>query len=321
MSNPENNGGLDLNDTSVVDALMSNLGNEEIANLPLGSPEQKAALEKLSGKTERAPAGSDDEDEDEQEADDEESDDTSGDDESPESEDDDKSDEEIEQEEDKKPKKGIQKRFDEMTKKIGQLEKQLAEKTGETDAPEKEDPLPEFQTAKPKMATFENLEEYYEALAEWNHEKAEFKQTVRAEQKRIATDWDTKVSEYKKTTEDFDEVVNRDSVLGLKFMQPAYQYIVKQGDNPAVMYKLLSDEAKAEEFRKADAADQVAILTEIKLGLTSNKKNKTTVTAAPEPPPTKKKGATATVSAYRDDMSISEIERIIAKENKNKSRR
>lgn len=306
MSVNEENVSLDLNDDSVVDAI---LGNAEIANLPLNSPEMIAALAN-AGKT----------DEESADLSDEEGDEPAGEEVNPDEESD-----EVEEsaEEKKKPAKGIQKRFDEMTRQIAELKEALL-KTAPP-AAEVEQEAPAFNEPKPRVSDFETVDEFYEADAEWRAAKVEFErsQVTEAEQmqqqvQELETAWDRRAGEARKLYPDFDEVVTKDAVAAAKPMQPAYAYAFKIEEGPQVIRALLLDNDKLEEFRKADAIEQVAIMAEIKASFKQPKS--TAVSGAPTPPKKLPTASSAASTVYKDDMSDAEFDRLLASELKRKKR-
>ena len=208
---------------------------------------------------------------------------------------------------DKKKKGGFQRRIDKLTREREELRKQLEEARKAAEQPAAPKATPEAaddpEPVAPKEDDFDSWEEYKakdreytKELAKWTlrqekraeaaeRAKAEAEALAKAEQDKIKS----RVEEFKKTTPDYDEVIES-FPDDIQFPDVVVQAIKKTDMTPEVLYALAKDVDLAK--RIAGLQDPVAAAMAIgKLESSLEAKAKTPpakkqVTSAPAPPKT-----------------------------------
>jgi len=232
-------------------------------------------------------------------------------------------------------KRGFQKRIDELVA-AREAEKQeklrlevelnalRANKTTpqqpEVKAPEVVDYSKDFSKAKPVLSSYNNIEEYTDALTDWKQEKQEFIKEQKAHYeavqnavKKTAENWTTREQSIKELIPDYDAVVNVDNLKGTNIQEASRQYLVESEHGPAILYNLLEDEALSKTFKDANPVKQVAILAKLEAGIESSvsthaeKESKATPKVVPPPAPPPKFGGKAVKVS---DMTIHEASKL-----------
>ena len=196
--------------------------------------------------------------------------------------------------EDEKPKskRGIDKRFRELTTKIRGLEAALAaakpESTPEVAKPAASAPA----EGKPVAGNFETYEEYTEALTLCTIDPRESKRAadqsrkqLEAAQNEAAAQWDKRLDEARKKLEDFDELVLENDQVNIT--DAMKQAIFEADRGPEVAYFLAQNPAEAERIAKLSPVAAVRAIGKIEDGLTPAKtaapSKKPKVSSAPAP--------------------------------------
>lgn len=313
---------IDMNDPAVVEKVFD---DESMRSLPIGSDEFKAALAN-AGKTEGeepdtdATAGESEETdtEDTETTEDEEADNTST---------------------QKKPKKGMLRRIEKLVEEKYELQRRLeALEAASKQTAERivEEATSEYDVPKPKIADFNNLEEYTDALTEWKLNKREHEKEKQAQIEnfrstvtKVAEIWQKKEAAAKKEYADYDEVVNLRNIEAADTSQEAKIFLSESEFGPKVVYALLSDDELVEQFSKASAIQQVKILTKLE-GKFENKQDVkstaiTTASKAPSPPKSLPKSKSVLTGkdliAHAGDLSDAEWLRMADEYARNKRRK
>lgn len=287
----------------VIDAAFES-NDPEVRKLPLNSPDLNAALEESKTDSDEgdddAPAG---DDTDEQE--------TAG----------------------KKKPRARDRRIDQLTAKIGELQRSLEQR--EAKAPEAKAPEPDFKPSieKPKIQDFNSLETYTEAMTEWKLEVREQERAhtakIRELEKQSAAvreSWQTREQDVVKDYPDYSEVVTVESLKTASPSNEARLYLGECEDGPRVLYNLLSDAEQAEKFASASPVKQVAMLAKLEAQLGSGSEVKKNIASkAPEPPRNLPSGNTASVArnilTKAHEMSFEDFDRQMSQYERNKKRR
>lgn len=315
---------IDMNDPAVVEKVF---GDESMRSLPIGSDEFKAALAN-AGKTEgeepdtdaTAGEGEETETEDTETTEDEEADNSST---------------------QKKPKKGMLRRIEKLVEEKHELQRRLeamevASKQAVERIAEQTTGHSEYNVPKPKIAEFNNLEEYTDALTEWKLNKREYDREMQAQVEsfkttvtKVAENWQEKEAAVKKEYADYDEVVNLRNIEAADTSQEAKIFLSDSEFGPQVVYTLLSDDELVEQFSKANPIQQVKILTKLEGRFEGKQEKKsaaiTTASKAPAPPKSLPKSKSVLTGkdliAHAADLSDAEWLRMADEYARNKRRR
>lgn len=292
---------VDLNDATVVENILE---DADLRKLPVGSDAFKAALSEKMSKTDEnvdTPAGDDDTDE---VSDDEETDDT-------------ETDENADEAPQKKPKRGMLKRIEELVKERSDLEQRLAAYEASQKVTKTESTAPAhdtFDKPKPKFEQFDSIEDYTDAMTDWKLEKREHEANVaKAEQEskvvqdEILEKWNTREAAAKKEYADYGNVVTVKTYQKMSPSVEAQVFLAESEVGPQVVYHLMSDETLAEQFANANPVKQVAMLTRLEMKLDTGDKStkETTVTKAPAPPRAMPKGKSVAQTKDINDPNLS----------------
>ncbi len=189
--------------------------------------------------------------------------------------------------------KGVQKRFDKLTKekhelrnRIALLEQKLAEPPeAAAAAPKSSEPKPNTPAAgnvegRPALADFQTYEAYTEAVADWKYEQRRGAERAQEAAQTTAASWNAKVAELKKVHADFEDVAYSEAVAVTDVMQRA---IVESDEGPAVAYWLGSNPNESARIAKLSPARQAAEIGKIEAKLQAT----ASTAAAPVQPVTK----------------------------------
>ncbi len=180
-------------------------------------------------------------------------------------------------------KKGLDKRFSELTterdtarQRAAELEARLAEVEKRAGSQ-----VPAFTPAaydgpKPNVDNFDTYGEYQEALVDWKLEKKEFDrqqheliQQATKQQDQVIGTWDAREATVKSRLEGYDELVNPEFVQRFTSgPQPlaareAMQFLLESEAGPELLYALAEDDEKLEAFQKMSSVRQVAYLAKL----------------------------------------------------------
>jgi hypothetical protein len=165
------------------------------------------------------------------------------------------------EEADAEPKKkgGWQRTIEKQKRTIDELQQKLAGKAPAVpDAPAATPPAgPVFEKPKPRLADFEDVETYTEAMADWKFEKRTF--DTRAEESRAAaerenqkrvSDWTSRKAEFVAEHADYDDVMAAVASIPLSGAQ---QFVILDSEfGPQVAYALAQDPAKLQQLVKLE---------------------------------------------------------------------
>ena len=167
--------------------------------------------------------------------------------------------------------------------KAARLEKELAEVRKIVPQATKEvDISVDFHKPKPDMSQYTTIGEYTEALSDWKFEQREYVKEQKAVQvkqqeavKKASETWTTKETAIKSELEDYDAVVNMDSLNDFNITKQSHvaarSFLSESDVGPAVLYELLQNEELAKTFKDANQVQQIKILTKIETRLEGNK--------------------------------------------------
>lgn len=303
---------IDLSDPTVVEKV---LNDKDLRKLPLGSEEFKAAAAEMLAKTdETAEESATDATE---HADDESSDDS-----------------EAKQPSKGKPKRGVEKRIDELVKEREALRRELeAVKNGaqphqvqQAQQRVEQEADSDFGKPKPRLSQFENLEDYTEALTDWRIEKKEHdraaveaRNNLYREVEEKATAWENREAAFKATVDDYDAYVHADALQAMQPPRDVMAYLAESEFGPQLAYTILSDEETAEQFKAMSPLKQIGYLAKLEARFEADEPSqpapakKTTVSKAPQPAKSLPKGkaVVAQKSIFDKDLSFAEYNRLM----------
>jgi len=233
-----------------------------------------------------------------------------------------------ESKDDQKPKKkgGFQKRIERFQKKLSEKDQEIERLRrealnvknpghSETEKQLKQKPA----DVKPKAENFDTHEEYVDALTDWKIEQREKEREAKAEQAQIknerekqAQTFQSKVSEFQKSHDDWDEVI--EEVDDIPLSRPLQEAIFTSDFGPQVMYELAQNREELERISRLKPIDAIREIGRIEARLTSEsssaKENtEKKITKAPPPiAPVGSKGSTK-INKSPDDMSFAEYKK------------
>lgn len=189
-----------------------------------------------------------------------------------------------------KSKRGLDKRFRELTLKIRGLEAALAAAKPES-IPAVATPAPSAPAeGKPVAGDFQTYEEYTEALTLWTIDQRETKRAadqsrkqLEAAQNEAAALWDKRLDAARKQFEDFDELVLENDQVNIS--DAMKQAIFEAERGPEVAYFLATNPAEADRIAKLSPTAAIRAIGKIEDGLTPTKapSTKPKVSSAPAP--------------------------------------
>lgn len=208
-----------------------------------------------------------------------------------------------------KPKKGdrLQKRFDQLTSKIKDLEAQLATKSEPKQAEPMVKPASE---AKPKLEDFETLEDFQEALTDWKLDQRE----KLAEQKRAeseaektqaerASNFKSRIEAAQAKYDDFDEVVLENPVQPSAAMVEA---MLEEDLGAEIAYHLGQNPTEIKRIAALSPAKQAVEIGKLAAKLEPKEAAKTTPKPKAPPPPRPLGGKAAPSLKPVEEMSYQE---------------
>ena len=188
-----------------------------------------------------------------------------------------------------KKKGGFQRKIDKLESALEASQRQNQELmdrlAGKAAEPPKPAPVAE---GKPALASFQNYEDYVEALADWkvgqrlkSEKENSAKERLDAEAKETFDGFQAQLEKLSGEKEDFDEVMAAADKITL--YQIAIDAIKELGNGAEVMYHLAKNPKLAEEMAKLKPLQQVAEIGKIALKLEKPSPQGKPRSAAPEP--------------------------------------
>lgn len=141
----------------------------------------------------------------------------------------------------------------------------------------------EFTKPKPEMSQFQTIGDFTEALSDWKDEKREYQRAQEVQKAKLTEattksvqTWTNRENEVKKEIEDYDAVVNVDSLTAAGITNLTHSetraFLQESEVGPAVLYELLQDDELAKRFATVAANHQIKILTKLELAIEERKK-------------------------------------------------
>jgi hypothetical protein len=232
-------------------------------------------------------------------------------------------------EHDKKKPRGRDRRIDQLTAKIGELQRSLEERQ---QPPQQTEPVYQHPVEKPKFADFKTFEDYSEALTEWKLEardqqqaQARRYQELQKQSEVVRTTWESKEKEFVQEASDYSDVVTVKSLTAARPSNEARLYLGECEDGPRVIYTILSDPELAEKFASANPVKQVAMLAQLDMQVSAGSNVKKTIaTKAPTPPRNLPSGKTSSVARSilenAHELSFEEWDRQVSQVMRSKKR-
>ncbi len=108
----------------------------------------------------------------------------------------------------------FQKRIDDLTRGKGEAEREAQYWRSQAlgNQPSQPTPQPSGAPAKPRSEDYANYEEFVEALTDWKVGERQREADAQQQQKQRATTWQQRVAEFRKTAEDYVDVVGNSDV-------------------------------------------------------------------------------------------------------------
>jgi hypothetical protein len=214
-------------------------------------------------------------------------------------------------------KESVQKRIDkavfaqrEAERRAADLERQLAEARGGSDAKPLEKPRYEAFQNDPKYKTYEEAQEAYtEAVAEFKLQQRDMAaaESARKESaKAMERVWNERLAATKAEHRDYDAVLAKAAEVPIS--APAQTAIIESEVGPKILYELAKNPAEAERIAKLSPIGQVKAIARLEDKL-STPEAATRVTKAPKPPATVRGSAPKTVDLNDKSLSMRDFER------------
>jgi len=206
-----------------------------------------------------------------------------------------------------------QRRIDRLTKELDELRQQV-EQQRQQQPPEKKAAAPAEPAGKPKLANFETLEAYQEALTDWKLDQREQKSQQEAANKKaqeaaeqLQRDWSAREKAARKAHPDYDNVIDTVEAPTGPGVLAARQAMLEDEAGAEILYYLGKNPA---ELKRIAALSPIGAVKEIgKLSAILGKSSqvpvngKPAVSTAPRPPsPVSRLGKTTTDSI--DDPEV-----------------
>lgn len=186
-----------------------------------------------------------------------------------------------------KRKRGIEKRFHELTQERDQERRRAAELEAELNrvrsesapAKEQDQPQPKAQpeqnsTDRPKIEDFEYVEDYHDALVEWKLEQRELKrvQEERAkeaeqEAKTVIQTWEQREAKVKEEVDGAYDIVVHPAFMETFSKKVAsvdsMRFLLESEVGPRILFELADDDTLLEDFKSKPTHRQIAMLTKL----------------------------------------------------------
>lgn len=181
--------------------------------------------------------------------------------------------------------KNVKKRIDKLATKLNQKEQELEQLRQQLQ--NREQPAPSQQAQqqvdnKPKMADFDTIEDFTEALAEWKYNNISEKQQIQQVQQQKAQSYNQKVEQFMETAPDFvlavneiDHVIQRDPL--------AFEFIFESDVGPQLAYHLANHQDELNKIMQLSPTRRIAALGRIENELISKSKSTIKTQKVPEP--------------------------------------
>lgn len=236
----------------------------------------------------------------------------------------DESEEEESKDDTSKPKKkgGFKKRIERFQKQLSEKDQELAYwkdkalQGSKGDKPEQKPEIEAKSEAKPKVDDFDSIEEYTEALTDWKisqkqkeFERKEIETKAKAEFKNQFDSFQSKVAEFSKTQDDFNEVI--EDVDDIPLSVGLQESILTSDVGPQVMYELAKNREELERINRLSPIAQAREIGKIEARLSGkpSDKKEAKVSKAPAPvSPVGTKGSLKTTKSP-DEMTFQEYKK------------
>lgn len=199
-----------------------------------------------------------------------------------------------------------QRKIDKLTRENELLKQQLAARA----QPPAETPKPQPPPGKPRLETFETLEDYQEALTDWNITQREQKRAAEAEakaqqeaQQKIQTEWDSKKSHARKIHRDFDDVIDSVPAPVGPGVADATQAMLEDEAGAEILYYLAThpeDIKRIAAMNPNAAVREIGRLSAMLSPSTGTANGKQKFSSAPKPPPPNTRPAKPTSDSIDD---------------------
>jgi hypothetical protein len=226
--------------------------------------------------------------------------------------------EESQQERDDKgrfSKRGIQKRFHELTSKIRDLEGQIASR--ETGVASPEVAPAKADDSEPQVENYDDYNAYLRDLTKFTV-KQERVAEARAdasrrhqEQERVAFEsWQAREAQLRSKHEDYDDAISELQIPATKAVGAIREFLAESEVGPSLLYHLAKNPADAERIVKLSPVRAIAEISKLEEKLSSKtpQQKTQTVTKAPPPPQTVSSRASAAAKPLREVTDFSEYE-------------
>ncbi len=200
-------------------------------------------------------------------------------------------------------KKGLDRRFSELTTERDQARQQAAamearilELERSQAKPEEFTPAP-YGTAKPEVGSFETYADFQEALVDWKLAKTMHEgqqqamiRDAMAHQERVVGEWNTREAKFRGTVEGYDQLVDQDFIQSFTAgpkpvaSKEAIQLLFESDVGPQLLFDLAEDADELAKFGKMTAVRQVAYLARMEAKHAPTEESAPRVSKAPTPP-------------------------------------
>jgi hypothetical protein len=212
---------------------------------------------------------------------------------------------------DKKPKKGFERRIEKFNQKLSDKDKEIeywrrAALGGNQS--EAKPVVPNVPADKPLFSQFNDIETYAEALTDWKVAKALGEVTQKQQVANVVSSYDQRVQEFKKTTPDFQEVLDEFvEDYGDRAVPEVVQVCMDSEVGPKIAYYLAKNTSEVDRIAALPPHRRLLELGKIEDRLSTKTETKTAkvdkVSQAPKPIETVKGGGKVdTKSIYDDDL-------------------
>lgn len=165
-----------------------------------------------------------------------------------------------------------------VAKRIGKLSKKLADKDAELAAlreqlksqPQPAQPSAPVASDKPKLADFDTVEEFTEALTEWKWEQKQIQSQVQSQQQAKVQSYYQKVEQFQKSAPDFAVAVSE--IEGQLSRDPnMVEFILESDFGPQIAYHLANNEEEIARISQLSPVRRIAALSKIESEMAQRK--------------------------------------------------
>lgn len=162
----------------------------------------------------------------------------------------------------------FQKRIDDLTRGKGEAEREAQYWRAQAlkDQPSQPAPQPPGAPAKPKSDDYTNYEDFVEALTDWKVGERQREDSAQQQQKQRATTWQQRETEFRKTAEDYVDVVGNSEV---SLPHHVLEAIQESELGPQMAYHFAKNPEAAQELAGLSERQAMLKLGRIEASLTS----------------------------------------------------